>query len=34
MNGIDYRRDGLTLEKMGLAAAAPESLPALLREGF
>jgi opine dehydrogenase len=34
MNGVDYRRDGLTLEKMGLAAVRPESLPALLREGF
>jgi opine dehydrogenase len=34
MNGVDYRRDGLTLEKMGLAAVRPENLPALLREGF
>ncbi|HEY1268018.1 MAG TPA: NAD/NADP octopine/nopaline dehydrogenase family protein [Candidatus Binatia bacterium] len=34
MNGIDYRRDGLTLEKMGLVAVRPENLPALLREGF
>ena len=34
MNSVDYRRDGLTLEKMGLAGVRPESLPALLRNGF
>jgi len=30
----DYRREGLTLEKMGLAGARPEDLPKILREGL
>jgi opine dehydrogenase len=34
MNRIDYRRDGLTLEKMGLAEIGPEHLPTLLHDGF
>jgi opine dehydrogenase len=34
MNRIDYRREGLTLEKMGLAGAKAETLPTLLHEGF
>jgi opine dehydrogenase len=34
MNQTDYRAEGLTLEKMGLAAVKPEDLPALLHEGF
>ncbi len=34
LNRIDYRRDGLTLEKMGIAGIPPERLPALLHEGF
>ncbi len=32
--GIDFRRDGLTLDKMGLAGITPEALPALLADGF
>jgi len=31
---IDFRKDGLTLEKMGLAGVAPASLPKILAEGF
>lgn len=34
MNSADYRREGLTLEKMGLAGMKAENLPALLQEGF
>ncbi len=34
MNGVDYRRDGLTLQKMGLGSVRPEHLSALLRDGF
>ena len=34
INQIDYRRAGLTLEKMGLAGIKPEKLPTLLYEGF
>lgn len=34
MNRIDYRRRGLTLEKMGLAGRRPEDLTGLLQEGF
>jgi opine dehydrogenase len=34
LNRIDYRRDGLTLEKMGIGGIPPERLPALLHEGF
>ena len=34
LNRIDYRRDGLTLEKMGIEGIPPERLPALLHEGF
>ena len=34
MNGIDYRREGLTLEKMGLASLREENLRAMLHEGF
>jgi opine dehydrogenase len=34
LNRIDYRRDGLTLEKMGIEGISPERLPALLHEGF
>jgi opine dehydrogenase len=33
-NRIDYRRAGLTLEKMGLAGVRLENLPVLLHEGF
>ncbi|MGZ9143659.1 MAG: NAD/NADP octopine/nopaline dehydrogenase family protein, partial [Candidatus Binatia bacterium] len=32
--GVDFRRDGLTLDKMGLAGIAPQALPALLADGF
>jgi opine dehydrogenase len=32
--GVDFRMDGLTLEKMGLAAVKPEMLPDLLHNGF
>jgi len=31
---VDFRRDGLTLEKMGLAGIAAERLPTLLEDGF
>jgi opine dehydrogenase len=34
MSGADYRKDGLTLEKMGLAAVKPEHLPGVLQNGF
>ena len=34
INRIDYRRDGLTLEKMALDATKPENLKTLLHEGF
>ena len=34
VSGIDYRREGLTLEKMGLAGARPERLAKILSEGF
>jgi opine dehydrogenase len=30
----DYRKEGLTLEKMGLAGVPPEELPTILQEGF
>src|SRR4029434_10340133 len=30
----DYRKEGLTLEKMGLAAIRPENLEKVLHEGF
>jgi opine dehydrogenase len=33
-NGIDYRRQGLTLEKMGLSGVRAESLPDILQNGF
>jgi opine dehydrogenase len=33
-NGIDYSREGLTLEKIGLADIAAENLPAILQDGF
>jgi opine dehydrogenase len=32
--GSDFRLEGLTLEKMGLAGAAPAELQKILREGF
>lgn len=32
--GVDFRREGLTLEKMGLAGVSPAVLPALLDRGF
>ena len=32
--GVDFRRDGLTLEKMGLANVAPENLGKILTDGF
>ncbi|HEY2986772.1 MAG TPA: NAD/NADP octopine/nopaline dehydrogenase family protein [Candidatus Binatia bacterium] len=34
MNRIDYRREGLTLDKMGLGAITLENLSALLQAGF
>jgi opine dehydrogenase len=34
MNCVDYRRDGLTLEKLGLAEIKLENLRTLLQEGF
>jgi opine dehydrogenase len=34
MSGTDYRKDGLTLEKMGLANVTPEHLPTILHNGF
>jgi hypothetical protein len=30
----DYRKEGLTLEKMGLASVAAEQLPRILDNGF
>jgi opine dehydrogenase len=30
----DFRTEGLTLEKMGLASVQPENLPEILHEGF
>lgn len=33
-NGIDYLREGLTLEKMGLASVPAENLSAVLQNGF
>ena len=32
--GVDFRAEGLTLEKMGLAAVKADSLPKLLHDGF
>ncbi len=34
IGGIDYRKDGLTLEKMGLAGVSAEDLSNILQEGF
>ena len=34
MNRTDYRKQGLTLEKMGLSGVKPRELDAVLREGF
>ena len=34
VNRADYRKDGLTLEKMGLAGVTPEHLPGVLHNGF
>ncbi|HTM11253.1 MAG TPA: NAD/NADP octopine/nopaline dehydrogenase family protein [Verrucomicrobiae bacterium] len=34
MNALDYRREGLTLDKMGLNAIAASDLKTVLREGF
>jgi opine dehydrogenase len=34
MSRTDYREDGLTLEKMGLANVTAEHLPTVLRDGF
>jgi opine dehydrogenase len=34
INQINYRREGLTLEKMGLSGVKPEDLKALLHEGL
>ncbi len=31
---VEFRKEGLTLEKMGLAGVAPASLPKILAEGF
>jgi opine dehydrogenase len=33
-NGIDYRRQGLTLDKMGLSGVPAENLPEILQNGF
>jgi opine dehydrogenase len=30
----DFRAEGLTLEKMGLAGVRPETLPTILQNGF
>jgi hypothetical protein len=30
----NFRAEGLTLEKMGLAGVQPENLPKILHEGF
>jgi opine dehydrogenase len=32
--GVNFRAEGLTLEKMGLATATPDALPKLLRDGY
>ena len=32
--GVDFRSEGLTLEKMGLAGVKPEQLPIILKNGF
>ena len=32
--GVDFRAEGLTLEKMGLAGIKPENLPKFLHDGF
>jgi opine dehydrogenase len=32
--GVDFRVEGLTLDKMGLAAVKPEGLPKILHDGF
>jgi opine dehydrogenase len=32
--GIDFRSEGLTLEKMGLSAIRPEQFPAILENGY
>lgn len=32
--GVDFRREGLTLEKMGLAGAGPDGLQKILIDGF
>ena len=34
VRGTDYRKDGLTVEKMGLAGVTAKDLPKLLRDGF
>jgi opine dehydrogenase len=34
MNGVDYRREGLTLEKMGLANVAEKNFRTFLHEGL
>jgi opine dehydrogenase len=34
MSRTDYRKDGLTLERMGLAGVTAKELPKVLREGF
>src|SRR5262249_44098765 len=34
VSGTDYRKDGLTVEKMGLAEVTAKDLPKLLRDGF
>jgi opine dehydrogenase len=31
---VDYRKDGLTLDSMGLDGINPEKLPSILQEGF
>jgi hypothetical protein len=33
-NRIDYSREGLTLEKIGLAHITAETLPVILQNGF
>ncbi len=33
-NGIDYSKEGLTLEKIGLAHITAETLPVILQNGF
>jgi opine dehydrogenase len=34
LSGTDYRKEGLTLEKMGLATVPAERLPTVLHDGF